>query len=520
MKTCRNCGNKYNDEMNFCPNCGSPKVITDEEIASQQQQEKEQDLKERTIATRHKKRIIWTAIITVAFLLIITTGVVTAINADYNRTIVVNGVEQLSKAKMDNAYEMGVAYMAQGDLANAIQQFDQVDERSAKYKDAQLRLIECNAQYRDQALEIADAYLQSGDYNSAIEKLDAIYASSPNDSVIMAKKEEILAAQTAYNAELRQKLIAQASVRLQNNDMPSAIAILKDGLAKLPNDAEIQAALDNANTIYKADFLSRVESLIMAGSFTDATALLQTALQIFPSDSELLSKASALQTSNVLGEATAKETQGDLAGAIQLLRNADASIQQNAEVIEMLNRLKANYKEQVVSEASSLYESNGYLAAAQKIQEGIAILQNDTELTEIKANYLNRAPKDLLQSDYLTCKDSYVLGNGKDNLGNQYSSYIALSSLYRVGSMSFKLGKEYSVITGTIFLRYQKRSANETQYVKIYGDDILLYTSSAVTAGIDPINFEISISGVDKIKFETEGDGYNSVGIGNLFVIK
>ena len=86
--------------------------------------------------------------------------------------------------------------------------------------------------------------------------------------------------------------------------------------------------------------------------------------------------------------------------------------------------------------------------------------------------------------------------------------------------MSFKLGKEYSVITGTIFLRYQKRSANETQYVKIYGDDILLYTSSAVTAGIDPINFEISISGVDKIKFETEGDGYNSVGIGNLFVIK
>jgi len=120
-----------------------------------------------------------------------------------------------------------------------------------------------------------------------------------------------------------------------------------------------------------------------------------------------------------LDEAASREAQGDLTGAIAVLRNADVGTAQNAEFIEMQNRIETKYKQKVIANAVQAYESSGYLEAVQIVQEGIGILQGNHELALLRQDYLDRAPVDLLTFDYLDRRGAAeVVRNEKDNIGN------------------------------------------------------------------------------------------------------
>lgn len=525
MRTCRNCKTQYEDGMRFCPNCGSPKIITAEEIMEENQQAIEQEERERLIVSRHKKRTMWFALIAVVLVVSISVTVIAVRNADENRVIVVNGIEQPTKKEMADAYEMGVAYLAQGDLNNAITQLSLVDERSPEYKDAQVRLIEANAQNRDQQLSIASTYEQSGDYITALEKVDAVYQNTPNDSVVLAKREEILAAQAAQNAQSKSNALSQADERINQQDYSSAITILKAALTSMPDDVELQTALENATSQYKSDYLARINALITEGKNTDASALLQTALQIFPNDNEFLSKASTLQTSNLLGEATTKEMQGDLEGAIAVIQSAEATIGQNPTVIETLNRLEANFKQQVIANAKQIYDTNGYLEAAQAIQKGITVLPSDPELQTLKQDYLDMAPVDLLSLNDFDHGGSPTVQNAvQDNLGEDYEHAL---NFYHYSSsddtyITYKVSAGYRKLTGVVFIGFNRRSHEKTRYIEIYGDDILLYTSPAMSKGVEPAEFSIDITGVDKIRISfSSASTYDcTINVGNLMLYK
>ena len=56
-------------------------------------------------------------------------------------------------------------------------------------------------------------------------------------------------------------------------------------------------------------------------------------------------------------------------------------------------------------------------------------------------------------------------------------------------------------MAGTYFLTQENKSTNEAETLNIYGDGELLYTTS-ITAGTEPIEFEVDISGVIELKVE------------------
>lgn len=101
----------------------------------------------------------------------------------------------------------------------------------------------------------------------------------------------------------------------------------------------------------------------------------------------------------------------------------------------------------------------------------------------------------------------------RDNLGNNHFNAVGgynranaavtsrANNLYRINGM-------YSKITGLFFLRENGKNTDINQIIEIYGDDELLYKKS-VTGGIEPIDFDVDIGGVNELRIVLDGsDGF------------
>ena len=507
MKTCRNCKTLYEENMNFCPNCGSPKIITEAEIEENKLRDEEQKQKELEIAKRHKRRILILSIAALAIVLVVIISVVVIRNVDQNRIIYVDGVAQPSKSEMDNAYEMGMTYYNSGDMQKAINQFILIDQRSSHYIDAQVNMIQASIALRDAQITIADAYISNGNYEEAQAIVDELLEESPTDTITLAKKSEITNAINERNLEIKENAIAQSRTYVSEGYYQKAIDTLNETLVLMPNDQDIQSSIAFASTAYLNDFITRINAYIDEEKYTEASALLQTALQVFPDDIDFLNQVAELQVTRVLADASAKEAQGDLAGAITLLSNVKYEIAQDASVLEMLNRLKATYKQQIIANAEQTYEAEGYLEAYRIIQGGLMVLPSDTELEALKLEYLVKAPINLLDIDYLNNDDLYIRTSSiKDNLGNVHDGAIT-TGWSGVSYIVFKIDRKYSTLQGLAYLTYGSRSTTRESDIKIYGDDVLLYTSPRFTGGVEPEAFSINIMGVDKLRIETSDGG-------------
>ncbi len=90
--------------------------------------------------------------------------------------------------------------------------------------------------------------------------------------------------------------------------------------------------------------------------------------------------------------------------------------------------------------------------------------------------------------------------DGKDNLGNVHNSGMYLG----YGTVQYLLNGQYSRFKGTVGISYSKRNTSSKNRFKICGDGKLLYSSSIMTGGVMPENFDIDISGVLNLTLEAE----------------
>ncbi len=90
-------------------------------------------------------------------------------------------------------------------------------------------------------------------------------------------------------------------------------------------------------------------------------------------------------------------------------------------------------------------------------------------------------------------------------MNNVYADGIGGNSAY-LNWQEYKIGGNYNSFQGRIILNYDYREqeSNET-YVNIYGDSNLLYTSPLITAGQEPVEFNVNIEGIDKLRISIEG---------------
>ena len=67
----------------------------------------------------------------------------------------------------------------------------------------------------------------------------------------------------------------------------------------------------------------------------------------------------------------------------------------------------------------------------------------------------------------------------------------------------YLINKKYSKIKGKLALSYESREEGiNPTYLKIYGDNRLIYTSTAMMAGGLPVDFDVDISGIEKLRIQ------------------
>ena len=113
----------------------------------------------------------------------------------------------------------------------------------------------------------------------------------------------------------------------------------------------------------------------------------------------------------------------------------------------------------------------------------------------------------LSQMDYFTKSGSWLFDKiTKDNLGEEHTHSIESG---RSGSITYKLNGNYSRLTAMFYKRYEGRDDRYSATLVISGDGKQLWQGST-SAGVDPINIDIDITGVLELTLEYP-DGGNAV---------
>ncbi|MDO4557189.1 MAG: NPCBM/NEW2 domain-containing protein, partial [Lachnospiraceae bacterium] len=153
----------------------------------------------------------------------------------------------------------------------------------------------------------------------------------------------------------------------------------------------------------------------------------------------------------------------------------------------------------------------GYESAISCLKGGYDLLPNDEAIKAKIAEYSEYQPVALYDLEYFNSGSSkqfgdkkfYRVDNGvKLNDGTTYEKGICMG-YYEWEE--YKIDGAYKVFTGRLGMSFEDRSANRVkESIKVYGDDVLLYTSTSFLGGVEPEDFSIDITGIDKLKIERQ----------------
>lgn len=115
----------------------------------------------------------------------------------------------------------------------------------------------------------------------------------------------------------------------------------------------------------------------------------------------------------------------------------------------------------------------------------------------------------LSDMDYYDVSSSYDWQFGQeivDNLGNSHPHCLDDSGFYHENQyVSYKINKQYSLLTGIFFQKYNNRNEQGLSKLAIYGDDQLLWSGST-GKGENPVDFSIDIYGVETLKIVIDSE--------------
>lgn len=156
---------------------------------------------------------------------------------------------------------------------------------------------------------------------------------------------------------------------------------------------------------------------------------------------------------------------------------------------------------------------------------------DDEALQQAIDTYQSYMPVYLADLDYFESYKGFTRAkeNLTDNLGNAHNKPIGVGDSYGYNGPPnvyevYKLNAGYERMTGCFYLRYINRNDKKSGTLNIYGNDKLLYTSSGMKAGVEPVTFDIDLTGVDllKVEFDTGREyacGYFQLGDAILYPV-
>ena len=340
--------------------------------------------------------------------------------------------------------------------------------------------------------ELAEAYLNTGDYLEAMNTYELI--SGYKDS-----EEKQHRSLTLY----REEIAADAREYLSaEQDYSGAFALIQQARLTAGDCALFREVEDEIEDACLDRYLALAEEAINMEDFDSAETWLQTLAQIVDvTDSRITETEVAIKRGRVMSTWESYQQDGDVVNGLLYLQEVLTAGYTDPDVIELYNLEYAAYKKRILEQAESQFISSGYEAGIAALQEGTKVLSEDPDFQAKMEEYFSYRPISLAELDYFTYEgnDYYECDTGTDNLGNKHQDVFQITEDEQ--SQTYRLHGNYERVTGVFYLRHSYRSTNQTCILRIYGDNLLLFESDSVTAGVDPIYFDVAINGVDRLTF-------------------
>ncbi len=133
--------------------------------------------------------------------------------------------------------------------------------------------------------------------------------------------------------------------------------------------------------------------------------------------------------------------------------------------------------------------------------------------TTLYAHWILKPLVSLYSMDYFTRSGDWGRSNNfVDNEGTPHLGWgidfnnNAFGNWAKTGdNVVFLLDSKYKAISGSICLLYDHRNTKAQMRLRVYRDNVLVYTSPVLTQGVRPIAFSSPLENTEQLKFEVEG---------------
>lgn len=428
-------------------------------------------------------------------------------------------------------------------------------------------------------IEEADALAKSEDYEGAVKKIQAGIATYKDSDKLSAKLDEYNTAITIQkNETLKADAITNSEKQANNSDFKGAIATLDTALKQLGDDDELVLLRSTYADKYAEAALSQVDSLMVENDYESAKSVLNEAYKVLPDNETIKAKKDEIEQYKTVPLSSIKPTNGNVewnVGNPTNIIGSDYSKSTNFAILktgymdprvhEVEYKLDkeystfsfsvapySGYDENTISwvlvyvddvlryTVSSITQKSGIINVSDidisdadylkllvhvgkygdiilsdaLLKKNPSFVSNiDTQisslatLTQISHSFGfewdNDQPVDLFNNDYSTAKNYMVC----------YCGYLA-DDVSRNGE--YFVNKQYSSFSLDVapYLGFEERGGPAN--VKIYADDVLVYSSPTITLKTQKFNTgEIDISNTDYLKVCVDIEGYENIIISN-----
>ena len=499
MVKCRSCQQYYDITQNSsCPHCGGRVFITNPDEKNQRERKEEmlnshKDARNSIFFERNKRitTIARTALVlAVMALVFLSVSLYKArVNAEINASV--RDIEHKIKT-----HEYVDAYRELDGLRSMYSN----KKRSKRFDGLEEKLEE-------NLLEYADECYRNNEYDYAISILKSYYEISNKQLV---------------GDRLTRYLTDQICKGLDEFEMPqdveSALIYLKASMETYGIDETVLSErFGKYLQIYLKESFSEAERYADEGSYEKASSLLENLAAVGYNSDEVQVKLDYFRTMMVQQEVQEKLAaidDADLAEVINCIDELEKQYDlQDPALEDRKEEYLQEYRKTVAHEAESVYDNEGNLAAADFINKANGKLTNkDATLSGYEQKYRSYKPVYLYNLEPMssTNYEWYSSETFKTNTGDTYHNAILGRKWLHNGHATYYLGGKYKSIRGIWASRDNGIYCEAQVFFEIYCDDELVYTSPGLSTEDFPVEFDVDISGCQKMEINLPGEtGYH-----------
>lgn len=496
MKTCKKCRNSYDDSFKFCPNCGSSKVLSSDDIAKGKAGK---EIAESIVKQRKKRQLIM--VVTGVIAVIVFIVVIASISSAANKPVAkYDGISQKEFNAENKEYlKDGKENLKDNDYEDAIEELGKVDNQYKGYGEAQNLLEDAVDGYVDEIIDEANNYIDNKQYEKALDVINEAKLSVGDEKSIKKAMDNII-------DEFREDYLSRAEELETSGKFEDGIRLLKNVNSIFTDDVIIQNKIYEMTNKYKSEFIDKADEYLENNDYTEAINIFESAILIFGDDTDLNSALINAHVVRVKDEVKSYENSSNFASGIAYLEDQLDDVDNNAEIVQKLNSFKTNYKNELLAEAESKFDTEGYEAAIVVLNQGKKVLGNDSNIIEAIQNYELYAPVRLIDLDYLGANDMYIVNESRLlNSGIEINGYYEPRYSNTRSSIIYMLNGNYSILTGIGGVSHDSREDSDIKSdvckLAIFGDDKLLFMYGFDNTTL-PANFDLDITGIQKIEIK------------------